>query len=64
MPECQGKDRPALRPAYGRRAGKVVVHSLLLSLVPFVSNLFFQGRREFEKEIALRKQARTLKKKG
>lgn len=54
----------APRPTYGQRARKVVARSLFLSLAPFLVNLFFQGKREFEKEIKLAKKVRSIKKKG
>ncbi len=52
----------APRPTYGQRVKKVVLRSLFLSLAPFIVNLFFQGKREFEKEIKLVKKVHSIKK--
>lgn len=64
MPKHRMQDMAASRPTYGQRAGKVVARSLFLSLAPFLLNLFFQGKREFEKEIKLAEKVRSIKKKG
>lgn len=64
MPKHGMRDMTAPRPTYGQRARKVVARSLFLSLAPFLVNLFFQGKREFEKEIKLAKKVRSIKKKG
>lgn len=64
MPKHEMKDMTAPRPTMGQRAKKVVARSLFLSLAPFIVNLFFQGKREFEKEIQLAKKVRTIRKKG
>lgn len=64
MPKHEMKDMTAPRPTMGHRAKKVVMRSLFLSLAPFLVNLFFQGKREFEKEIKLAKKVRSIRKKG
>lgn len=53
-----------LRPTAIERAGKVIKRSLLLCIPALVLNLFFQGRREFEKEIKLAEKVRNIRKKG
>ncbi len=45
------KNAAPLRPTAIQRAGNVVKRSLLLCIPALALNLFFQGRREFEKEI-------------
>lgn len=64
MPKHEMRDMTAPRPTLGQRARKVVLRSLFLSLAPFAVNLFFQGQKEFEKEIKLAKKVRSIKKKG
>lgn len=64
MSKHETGDKTAPRPSLWQRAGKVIKRSLLLCIPALLLNLFFQGRREFQREIKLSRKIRKIEKKG